>query len=105
MKRAAILFSFVLIAAATCAAQTAESNDSFKIGAKKIIIPTPTGFVNGHPGIPQIKANVSAFEDPEGRTLAMYVTRPIAQKLLRGEAVERLGFFIKIGVLKEMDHV
>jgi len=105
MKKVLILFGCFLIAVGTCAAQTAGSEDTFKIGVKSIVIPAPAGFVNGYPGIPQIKAHVSAFEDPEGRTLAMYVVRPVAQKLLRGERVETLDFYAKIAVRKEMDNI
>lgn len=102
MKRIPMFLTLLILSASTCFAQT---QDTYQIGSKTIHIPAPAGFVNGYPRIPQVAANVKAFEDPEGRTLAMHVTQTVAGKLLKGEAVDALGFWTKISVRNDMDNI
>jgi len=105
MKKLSTLFGCLLIALTATLVDAQTSHDSFRIGAKTIRIPSPAGFVNGHPKIPQVAAQVKAFEEPDGRTLTMHIPQSIARKVIAGERVESLPFYAKIAVNKEMDNI
>ncbi len=104
MKKLSTLFGCLLIALAAIHVAAQTSPDSFRIGAKTIRIPSPVGFVNGYPSIPEVAAQVKAFEEPDGRTLTMHIPQSIASKVIAGESVESLPFYAKIAVKKGMDN-
>ena len=105
MKRISAALALLFLALSVSVAQTVQPRDTYQIGTKTIHVPVPAGLVNGYPRIPQVAANVKAFEDPEGRTLAMHITQTVAGKLLKGEAVDGLGFWAKTSAKNDMDNV
>ena len=44
-------------------------------------IPSPDGFVNGYPRLPELAGYMKALADPESRLLTVHLPREIAAKI------------------------
>lgn len=77
--------------------------DIFLVGSQTIRVPSPDGFVNGYPRIPELAGHMKALSDPDSRILTVHLTRELAAKIEKGEPVERLGFYATISVQKGMN--
>ncbi len=104
MKNLLLLLACAFISALVVSAQqNRPGSDTFRVGVQTIHIPSPDGFVNGYPRIPELAGHTKALADPQTRTLTVYLTPAIAAKIEEGEPVERLGFHATIYVHKAIN--
>lgn len=108
MTKKALIFILLFIAAlagGVTAQMSPPARDAYQVGGRTIYIPSPEGFVNGYPRIPQVAELVKASEDPQGRTLTFHLPRAIATKIIAGDNVRRAYFYATIATHNSMDNV
>lgn len=120
MKRFFFLLLLVLInvnisAAQSPSAKSAEGNRSsnlqkttpieskipYQLGNKRIIIPSPQGFVEAASKIEAVKTFFSATEDPNLDLLAVHLPEEIVDKV-KGGKIDRLAYYTKVSVSKRL---
>jgi hypothetical protein len=83
------------------AQQAAAVTDTYQIGNKQIVIPSPDGFLEAASQIPLIKQHFTATESSGNDFLAVHIPAEHLQRLKKGEVFD-LTFYTKVSVSKSL---
>ncbi|HEY0050479.1 MAG TPA: hypothetical protein VGB68_14405 [Pyrinomonadaceae bacterium] len=98
----ALITIFPALAVSGFAQHTAAGvTDTYQIGNKQIVIPSPNGFLEAGSQIPVIKQHFTATESGGNDFLAAHIPAEHLQRLKKGEIFD-LTFYTKVSVSKRL---